>query len=157
MRCIIFIYNLAIRSVLSYASAKLSAVFHSHARFRLQFEGTGGQIACFSMCRSLRAYTARQLSQHAARVMDSQGQPPAEGRDSQDVFLDLMSQVLLPSSAIVGSRANKPLHRIGQRNEATARNLARPVMFEELLCDALVASSRSQSISCNVLTNTTVS
>ena len=43
--------------------------------------------------RSLRAYTARQLSGHAARVMNSQGVPPAAGRDKQDVFLDLMSQV----------------------------------------------------------------
>ena len=45
------------------------------------------------MRRSLRAYTAQKLSQHATRVMDSQGVPPAVGRDQQDVFLDLMSQV----------------------------------------------------------------
>ncbi len=52
------------------------------------------------ICRSLRAYTARQLSRHAARVMDGQGLPPAEGRDAQDVFLDLMSQVRRQAGAV---------------------------------------------------------
>ena len=54
--------------------------------------GRLGRCVCV-MRRSLRAYTAQKLSQHATRVMDGQGVPPAVGRDQQDVFLDLMSQV----------------------------------------------------------------
>ncbi len=82
----------AIPSTSVRASANVLLADKSAAGFHIPLEALTYDEGKF-IRRSLRAYTARQLSGHAARVMNSQGLPPAAGRDKQDVFLDLMSQV----------------------------------------------------------------
>ena len=105
---------------LNVAIARCSGQLYSLAPvFRIGARPLCEMFILNSMFRSLRAYTARQLSQHAARVMDSQGQPPEVGRDEQDLFLDLMSQVCIvatqPARLLWRSGHDVTLMNVGHR------------------------------------------